>query len=230
MKKVLILSGAGISAESGIRTFRDADGLWEEYKVMDVCSVEGYERNPKLVSDFYDARRRDLESKSPNSAHEMVARLKAKYPYQIDVLTQNVDDLFERSGCEEVIHLHGTLTELRCEDCGRVFGIGYETQEGVVCPGCESDNIRHNVVMFGEAAPMYAKLQESVDECDLLVVIGTSGQVINVASIAQWFDDSILNNFDADPTLDRHFKTCYIEKATSAAAKIEADIERFLQI
>ncbi|OYZ47462.1 MAG: NAD-dependent deacetylase [Sulfurovum sp. 24-42-9] len=213
MKKVLILSGAGISAESGIRTFRDADGMWEEYNVMDVCSVQGFARNPKLVSDFYDARRHDLEDKSPNAAHEMVARIKAK---------------FERAGCDEVIHLHGTLTQLRCEDCGRVFSIGYESQVGVVCPGCESDRIRHNVVMFGEAAPMYEKLQESVEECGMLVVIGTSGQVINVTAIAQWFDHTILNNYDSDPMLDRHFKTRYIEKATTAAAKIEADIEKFL--
>jgi NAD-dependent deacetylase len=229
MKKVLILSGAGISAESGIRTFREADGLWEEYDVMEVCSVEGFERNPKLVADFYDARRRDLESRVPNAAHEMVARLKAKYPHQIDVLTQNVDDLFERAGCDEVIHLHGTLTQLRCEDCGRVFTIGYDSQEGTVCPGCESDRIRHNVVMFGEAAPMYEQLQLSIDECDMFVVIGTSGYVINVAWYAQWFEYSILNNLDPDEMLDSHFKTLYIEKATTAASKIEADIEAFLE-
>ncbi|MDP3465618.1 MAG: Sir2 family NAD-dependent protein deacetylase, partial [Sulfuricurvum sp.] len=99
--RVLMLTGAGISAESGVRTFRDSDGLWEEYDVMEVCSVEGFERNPKLVADFYDARRRDLESRYPNRAHEMMARLKCKYPQQIDVLTQNVDDLFERAGCPD---------------------------------------------------------------------------------------------------------------------------------
>lgn len=228
MKKVLILSGAGISAESGIRTFRDANGLWEEYDVMEVCSVEGFAKNPKLVEHFYDARRRDLKEKHPNAAHEMVARLKQTYPHQIEVLTQNVDNMFERAGCLDVIHLHGTLTDLRCEDCGRVFEIGYEAQEGSICPSCESDRIRHNVVMFGEAAPMYAELQRAVEECDMLVVIGTSGYVINVAGIAQWFDISILNNLDADRMLDRHFKTCYIEKATTAAPKIEADVEEFL--
>lgn len=228
MKKVLILSGAGISAESGIRTFREADGLWEEYDVMEVCSVEGFEKNPKRVADFYDARRRDLADKHPNAAHEMVVRLKRKYPHQIDILTQNVDDLFERAGCDDVVHLHGTLTELRCEDCGRVYPIGYESQEGSVCPGCESDNIRHNVVMFGEEAPMYAQLQLSIDECDLFVVIGTSGYVINTAWIAQWFEHSILNNLDPDERIDPFFKTVYHEKATSAAAKIEVDIENFL--
>lgn len=230
MKKVLILSGAGISAESGIRTFRDADGLWEEYDVMEVCSVEGFERNPKLVADFYDARRRDLHDKLPNAAHEMIARLKQHYPDQIEVLTQNVDDLFERAGCPEVIHLHGTLTELRCEECGAVFEIGYESQEGVTCPSCEGDNIRHNVVMFGEEAPMYAELQRAVEECDLFVVIGSSAQVINAAWIAQWFEYSILNNLESDDMLDPFFKTLYIEKATTAAPKIEADIERFFSL
>lgn len=228
MKKVLILSGAGISAESGIRTFRDANGLWEEYDVMEVCSVEGFERNPKLVSDFYDARRRDLRDKLPNAAHEMVARLKRRHPEQIEVLTQNVDDLFERAGCPDVIHLHGTLTDLRCEECGRVFEIGYESQEGATCPSCEGDNIRHNVVMFGEEAPMYAELQRAIEECNLFVVIGSSGQVINTAWIAQWFEYSILNNLESDDTLDPFFKTLYIEKATTAAPKIEADIEIFL--
>jgi NAD-dependent deacetylase len=228
MKKVLVLSGAGISAESGIRTFRDANGLWEEYDVMEVCSTEGFERNPKLVADFYDARRRDLRDKLPNNAHEMVARLKRKYSERIEVLTQNVDDLFERAGCHDVIHLHGTLTDLLCEECGKVFEIGYASQEGTTCPSCKSDHIRHNIVMFGEAAPMYAELQRAVNECDMLVVIGTSGYVINVAIFAQWFEYSIINNLDPDEMLDPFFKTLYIEKATTAAPKIEADIEKFL--
>jgi NAD-dependent deacetylase len=226
--KVLILSGAGISAESGVRTFRDSDGLWEEYDVMEVCSVEGFERNPKLVADFYDARRRDLESKLPNTAHEMVARLKRKYPEKIDVLTQNVDNLFERAGCPDVIHLHGTLTDLRCEECKSVFEIGYKSQIGVICPSCHSSNIRHNVVMFGEEAPMYQKLQQSIDECDVFVVIGTSGNVINVAWYSQWFEHSLLNNLDPDENLDPYFTIVHHEKATQAAEKIEVYIEEFL--
>lgn len=227
-KKVLILSGAGISAESGVRTFRDSDGLWEEYDVMEVCSVEGFERNPQLVADFYDARRKDLESKKPNLAHEMVARLKNKYPLQIDVLTQNVDDLLERVGCSNVVHLHGTLTQLRCENCKTVFDIGYKSQEGVVCPECQSSSIRHNVVMFGEPAPMYHKLQESIDECDAFVVVGTSGNVLNVALYAQYFEHTLLNNLDPDEKLDPYFKVVYHEKATTAASKIEAYIEEYL--
>ncbi len=226
--RVLILTGAGISAESGVRTFRESDGLWEEYDVMEVCSVEGFERNPKLVADFYDARRRDIASKLPNAAHEMVARLKRKYPNQIDLLTQNVDDLFERAGCLDLIHLHGTLTDLRCEECQCVFEIGYKSQIGAICPACQSENIRHNVVMFGEEAPMYQKLQQSIDECDVFVVIGTSGQVLNVAWYTQWFEDSLLNNLDPDEHLDPYFKVVYHEKATDAAEKIEAYVEKFL--
>lgn len=228
--RVLILTGAGISAESGVRTFRDSNGLWEEYDVMEVCSVKGFERNPKLVADFYDARRHDLESKQPNSAHEMLARLVSKYPNQIDLLTQNVDDLFERAGCPDVIHLHGTLTDLRCQECQCVFQIGYKSQIGAICPTCQSSNIRHNVVMFGEEAPMYQKLQQSIDECDVFVVIGTSGQVLNVAWYAQWFEHSLLNNLDPDEHLDPYFKVVYHEKATEAADKIEAYIEEFLSI
>jgi NAD-dependent deacetylase len=227
-KKVLIFSGAGISAESGIRTFRDANGLWEEYNVEDVCSIEGFRRDPDLVNSFYDARRNDLRDKIPNTAHEMVARLKRKYPDQIHVLTQNVDDLFERAGCSDVIHLHGTLTQLRCEDCGQVFTIGYDSQEGRICPLCDSDLIRHNVVMFGESAPMYEKLQESISACDLLVVIGTSGQVINMGMYAGYFEKSILNNLDHDEYFDSFFTMVYHDKATVAAPMIEVDIENFL--
>ncbi|MBD3808801.1 MAG: NAD-dependent deacetylase, partial [Epsilonproteobacteria bacterium] len=142
MKKIYILSGAGLSAESGIRTFRDTNGLWEEYSVEEVCSVGGMIRDRQKVLDFYDDRRADIASKTPNHAHIRLAEIKNKYPQNIVMLTQNVDDMLERAGCKDVIHLHGTLTDLRCEDCGLVFAIGYKSQEGVVCPRCESDNIR----------------------------------------------------------------------------------------
>lgn len=228
-KRVLIFSGAGISAESGIRTFRDANGLWEEYRVKDVCSVEGYMRNPQWVNSFYDSRRADLANKVPNAAHEMIARVKHKYGNRIEVLTQNVDDLFERAGCTGVIHLHGTLTQLQCTDCGTIMDIGYEPQKDMICTGCKrSKYIRHNVVMFGENAPMYQKLQDAIDNCDYLVVIGTSGQVIGIHHYAGYFEESILNNLDADEFFDSFFSIVYTEKATEAASKIEADIERFL--
>jgi len=195
MKKVMILSGAGLSAESGIRTFRDHDGLWEEYDVMQVCSTEGWRADRDLVTRFYNARRKDLADKSPNAAHYAIAELQKRYPGRIWNLTQNVDDLLERAGCDEVIHLHGTLRDLRCESCGHVWDVGYAEQtEYDCCPRCKSDAVRHNVVMFGESAPMYRKIYEAVNDADLFVAIGTSGQVIDIVPIAREFERSILVN------------------------------------
>ena len=228
MAKVLILSGAGLSAESGISTFRDQNGLWERYDVMEVCSTDGYAKNPKLVQGFYDARRQELEDKKPNTAHEAIARLQAKYGDEICVMTQNVDDMLERAGCKEVVHLHGTLTHLRCKTCAEVFYVGYTSQEGQKCPKCQSSAIRHDVVMFGEAAPLYAALYEAVNEAKLLVVIGTSGQVIDTAYFAKVVALSVLNNLDPDPYHDAAFETKFYEPATHAAPKIEALVEAFL--
>ncbi|SFV60561.1 NAD-dependent protein deacetylase of SIR2 family [hydrothermal vent metagenome] len=228
-KKIYILSGAGISAESGIRTFRDSDGLWEEYAIEEVCSVQGWENDRQKVSDFYDARRADLESKEPNNAHIQLAKLKDKYPDNIIMLTQNVDDMLERAGCKEVIHLHGTLTDLRCEDCEEVFEVGYESQKGKTCPACKSENIRHNVVMFGESAPAYSHLRELYNDADMVVVMGTSGQVVDTAYIAQRVKYSILNNLDRDPYIDQYFKTRIYEPATVGVMKVVARVEAFLE-
>lgn len=229
MKKVMILSGAGLSAESGIRTFRDHDGLWEQYDVMQVCSTEGWEADRDLVTRFYNARRKDLESKQPNAMHAAIAQLQQRYPGRIWNLTQNVDDLLERAGCEEVIHLHGTLRDLRCEQCGHVWNIGYAEQTvHDCCPRCESDSVRHNVVMFGESAPMYRHIYEAVSDADLFIAIGTSGQVIDIVPIAREFDRSILINpkqesyvtmFGAfDENIDAFF-TDFLQMGAVAASK-----------
>ena len=128
MSKVLILSGAGISAESGISTFRDSDGLWENHRIEDVCTAGCLDTNGEGTRAFYDARRADIEDKTPNYAHQVIVELKQKYPNQISVLTQNVDDLFEKAGMkeDEIVHLHGFLRELSCRECGEVFDVGYK--------------------------------------------------------------------------------------------------------
>jgi len=228
MARVVILSGAGLSAESGIQTFRGNNGMWEDYNVMEVCSVQGYQNNPQLVLDFYDARRDNIADKEPNEAHKMITRLKNRFPKEIAVITQNVDNLLEKAGCEEIIHLHGTLTDLRCESCQHVFHIAYESQKGHSCPSCDSKKIRHNVVMFGESAPEYQSLSREIDDAELLVVIGTSGQVIDSAYLAQIVGEAILNNIDIDEEHDRHFQTKFYEPASSAASKIETLVESFL--
>jgi len=137
--------------------------------------------------------------------------------------------MLERAGCDGVIHLHGTLTDLRCEACGEIFPIGYKSQEGAVCPDCGSSHIRHNVVMFGEAAPAYAHLGQLYNEADMVVVIGTSGQVIDTAYMAQKIQHSILNNLDVDTYHDKAFKTKLYVPATQAADEIYRLVEAFIK-
>jgi NAD-dependent deacetylase len=230
MYKVVILSGAGLSAESGLKTFRDHDGMWENYDVMEVCSVDGFQKDRNLVNDFYNKRRKQLSEVEPNFAHKKIAELKKKYPDDIVILTQNVDDLIERGGCSDVVHLHGTLTDLRCEICGKVWEIGHESQEGKVCPKCgETKEIRHNVVMFGEPAPEYTKLQDAITVAKIFIVIGSSGEVLPIGAIARGFDESVLNNLYADEVLDHNFKTLIHKPATEGILEIEKIIEEFLK-
>ncbi len=229
MKGVMVLSGAGLSAESGIRTFRDSDGLWEEYDVMKVCSVQGWSEDRDFVTEFYNKRRLDLKDKRPNKAHYILAELERELGSRFWNLTQNVDDLLERAGCKNVIHLHGTLRDLRCEDCYYVWDIGYrEQKKDEVCPKCGSSNIRHNVVMFGEAAPNYRYIYQAVENSDMFVAIGTSGQVIDVVPIAREFDYSILVNpnrekhltsfGDFEKYIDEYF-TIFLQKKAGEASE-----------
>jgi len=227
-KKVYIVSGAGLSAESGIKTFRGSDGMWENYSIEEVCSTSGWERDRRKVTNFYNDRRAELEHKKPNHAHQVLAKLKKKYPNNVFMLTQNIDNLLEQAGCKEVIHLHGTLTDLRCERCNLVFDIGYKQQGDTVCPNCSSSVVRHNVVMFGEPAPEYVYLNSLYNEADMLVVIGTSGQVIDTAYMAQLVDYSILNNLDIDVNHDQYFTKLFYKPATESIDEIYKLIDEFL--
>ncbi len=233
MSKVLILSGAGISAESGISTFREADGLWEKHKIEDVCSAGCLDTNKAATHAFYDARRADIEDKKPNYAHQIVVELKQKYPDEISLLTQNVDDMFEKAGIksDEIVHLHGFLRELRCRDCDEIFDIGYKKQDECFngqCPECAGE-LRPNVVFFGEAAPKYAELTKALNECELLVIIGTSGNVLDVTYFAQFAEKSILNNLEPSSAIDdSYFTKVYYAKATEAISDIADYVEDFL--
>lgn len=228
MKNIMILSGAGLSAPSGLKTFRGNDGLWDNEDVMEVCSAAGFAKNPKKVLDFYDKRRAELAKVEPNHAHKMISSLKEKYGEHLFVLTQNVDDLLERANCKEVIHLHGFLPEVYCLECGKVFNIGYESQAGKTCPACKSPNIRHNIVMFHEQAPMYQRLYELLEQTNLLICIGTSGQVLPIAHYTQYAEKSILNNIDRDEKIDKYFDKVYYESTEIAIDKIAKDIENFI--
>ena len=232
MAKVLILSGAGISAESGISTFRDSDGLWENHKISEVCTAGCLDTNGEATKHFYDDRRKDIADKKPNYAHKLIVELKQKYPKEIAVLTQNVDDLFEKAGMQsqDIVHLHGFLKELTCRECGEIFNIGYQKQDDFAmhCPTCRGE-LRPNIVFFSEPAPLYAELTKELNECSLVVIIGTSGNVLDVTYFAQLTDESILNNLEpSDAIDDTYFTKVYYAKATEAIAEIAEYIEDFL--
>jgi len=236
----MIISGAGLSAESGIRTFRDHDGLWENHHVMDVCSTQGWIKDRQYVTNFYNDRRADLESCEPNHAHHILAQLEKEYRGRVMHLTQNIDNLMEKAGAQDIIHLHGTLTDLRCEACTETFDIGYMAQNAdISCPHCGNERVRHNVVMFGEAAPEYVHIQQAIRECSLFIAIGTSGAVIDIAPIAKEFKHSILidpkrqetaSMYDSQTYIDEYFEHFVQKKAGEAMedmmALVRAHMER----
>ena len=229
-KKVIILSGAGLSASSGISTFRDADGLWEKHDINEICSAGCLDWNYEATINFYNLRRKNIEDKNPNNAHKMIARLKDKYYDNIEVITQNVDDLLEKADCKDVIHLHGFLQELRCMNCNDVLNIKYSLQDesNSICKKCAS-KMRPNIVFFGEAAPKYEKMYSLLEDCGLLVVIGTSGNVIDVNYLSQFADYSILNNLESSGAIfEECFNKIYYEDANTAYKKIEEDIEEYI--
>ena len=231
MAKVIILSGAGISAESGISTFRDKDGLWENHNIEDICTSGCLDFNRENTIKFYDMLRVNLKDKEPNYAHIVVSQLKNKYPNDIAVITQNVDDMFERAECKDVLHLHGFLQELRCEKCNTILNIEYEDQfeKYENCPNC-NNLLRPNIVFFGENAPKYENMYKEFDDCKVFVVIGTSGAVIYTDMfLYPQIKLSILNNLQESPFInDSVYSKVLYEKATLAIDEIASDIEEYL--
>lgn len=191
-KNLVVLTGAGVSAESGISTFRDSDGLWENHNVEDVASIEGWYRNPGLVLDFYNARRAQLAQVKPNAAHYAIAALEEKW--NVTVVTQNVDNLHERAGSTKIIHLHGELTKVRPENCfndrdgyseDTVFDIGYEPIHiGDMAPN--GAQLRPHIVWFGEAVPKIESAIDAVAAADVLLIVGTSLQVYPAAGLYRY--------------------------------------------
>ena len=179
---IVILTGAGISAESGLGTFRDADGLWTQYDIDDVATPEGFARNPALVYDFYNARRRTLLEATPNAAHDALARLERAHAAQVVIVTQNVDNLHERAGSAKVIHMHGELLKARCTKWHHVFAWDDELSLATPCPACGAvAALRPHVVWFGELPMMMDRIQAALEMCDLFISIGTSGNVYPAA-------------------------------------------------
>jgi NAD-dependent deacetylase len=185
MASVFVLTGAGISAESGVRTFRGPDGLWEGHRVEDVATPEGFLRDPELVYRFYNGRRRMLPEVRPNAAHEALARLDREFPGRVTIVTQNIDDLHERAGSAGVLHMHGELMKARCVGCAGVFPWASDLGASDACPGCgEVGRLRPHVVWFGEVPLGLEEIFEAIDGADYFVAVGTSGLVHPAAGFA----------------------------------------------
>ena len=188
MQKIVVLTGAGMSAESGISTFRDAGGLWEGHDVMEVASPQGYRNNPELVLEFYNQRRRQLKEVQPNQGHLNLASLENHF--DVHIVTQNVDDLHERAGSSNIVHLHGELRKVRSTFNPNLI---YSWEEDLVLGDtCEKGSqLRPHIVWFGEAVPMIEKAAEIVSQADILVIIGTSMQVYPAAGLVDFVSTDV---------------------------------------
>ncbi|MBO6515675.1 MAG: NAD-dependent deacylase [Bacteroidia bacterium] len=199
MKKLVVLTGAGISAESGIQTFRGADGLWEGHDVTEVASPEGWRRNRELVLDFYNQRRKNVLDVEPNRGHHVLHELEANF--DVHIITQNIDDLHERAGSSNILHLHGEILKSRSTvDATLVYTMTKATIElGETCE--KGSQLRPHIVWFGEAVPMIEPAAELVSEADILVVVGTSMEVYPAAGLTQFAPvDCPIYLIDPNPT------------------------------
>ena len=183
MKKIVVFTGAGISAESGLSTFRDSDGLWEKYSIEEVCTPEALSRNRALVVEFYNKRRRDAAAAQPNAAHRAVAALEQWY--EVEVVTQNVDDLHERAGSSRVTHLHGELNKLRSMRNPDLI-VPIEGDQTLDAVGEDGALLRPHIVFFGESVPMFDTACKIASEADLMIVVGTSLAVYPAAMLVRY--------------------------------------------
>ncbi len=182
MEKIVILTGAGISAESGLSTFRDEGGIWSQHRLEDVATPEGFARDPALVQGFYNARRVNAATARPNAAHLALARLQQEWPGQVVIVTQNVDSLHEAGGASDVIHMHGTLAGALCAVCDHRWTAPPEMSVGQPCPACNAPAGRPDVVWFGEMPYHMDTIYDHLANSDIFAAIGTSGQVYPAAA------------------------------------------------
>ena len=181
--RIVVLTGAGISAESGLRTFRAAAGLWEDHRIEDVATPEAFVRDPALVHRFYNARRTAAAQAQPNAAHRALADLAKRH--DLTLVTQNVDDLHERGGSSDVIHMHGELTSALCAACGHRWPSPADTDTTMLCPACGTAAVRPDIVWFGEMPYHMEQIWAAIEQADIFAAIGTSGQVYPAAGFGQ---------------------------------------------
>jgi NAD-dependent deacetylase len=184
---IVILTGAGISKESGLDTFRDKGGIWEKVSIEEVATPEAFEANPERVQQFYNDRRRQLtqDRPEPNAGHEALVRLEREWPGEVLVVTQNIDDLHERAGQDNLIHMHGELRKARCTDCAVVVACEDDLQPATGCPHCDTGTLRPHVVWFGEMPFQMDRIFDALQRCGLFLSVGTSGSVYPAAGFVQ---------------------------------------------
>lgn len=221
MQKIVVLTGAGISAESGLKTFRDADGLWEGHDIYEVASPDGWHKNKSLVLDFYNQRRKQLFEVQPNDAHVALALLESKF--EVTIITQNVDDLHERAGSSNIIHLHGELLKSRSSaDENLVYDCKTDINLGDLCD--KKTQLRPHIVWFGEMVPLIPTAIEITTKADLVMIIGTSMQVYPAASLLMYAKNTIPKYFiDPKPTVnEREYQNLKViaEKASIGVPEI----------
>lgn len=219
-KRLVIFSGAGVSAESGLKTFRDSGGLWEQFRIEDVATPEAWTKDPALVTEFYNLRRKQVMEAEPNEAHKLIASLEAKFDVQI--ITQNIDDLHERAGSKKVLHLHGEIMKVRStQDPGLIYPINkWEVKLGETCE--LGSQLRPHIVWFGEMVPEMENAIDIASQADLLLVIGTSLNVYPAAGLLNYVSPSI-QKWLIDPgdfNLDYVINLKHIKKVATEGMKV----------
>ncbi len=185
-QNILVLTGAGVSAESGLATFRSSNGLWNNHKVEDVATIEAFERNPEYVHDFYNEMKPALLAAQPNNAHKALARLEKEYSGQVHIVTQNVDTLHEKAGSQKVLHIHGQINQVVCLNCGQVLETWGDVNTMTVCNNCHvAGMMKPNIVFFGESLLKMTETERLLRSCDLFISVGTSGVVYPAAGFVQ---------------------------------------------
>lgn len=219
---IVILTGAGISAESGIQTFRASDGLWHNHRIEEVATPEGFAKNPALVHEFYNTRRRQLHDPSiqPNAAHFALARLEHNYAGKVLLVTQNVDNLHDRAGSKQLVHMHGELNKIHCKQTGEVYAWDQDLSTSTRCPCCnQAGNLRPHIVWFGEMPLQMDDIYAALLECGLFISIGTSGHVYPAAGFVQIAKEAKAHTVELnlDPT---HHSHLFDESITGPATQV----------
>lgn len=225
-QNIVILTGAGISAESGLATFRSANGLWNNHKVEDVATIEAFERNPAYVHEFYNELKKELVKAKPNAAHLAITKLQNEYPAQISVITQNVDTLHEKAGNKNVYHIHGQINQAVCLNCGHILETFGDVDTETTCPHCGiAGMMKPNIVFFGENLLCMDKVDRLLANCDLFLSIGTSGVVFPAASFVQIakYNNARTLEFNLEPTSNNYYfdKHIYGQAGTTLPAFVD---------